>query len=325
MTGTLTPHSPLRTIAAIVTLFVPLAAVLGSYALWNDRLPPELASHWSGAGPADGVMAVAQFLTLTVLMTGAGAAAGVIAGLWPGIRAVNRRYVFLIAGIVAGAGAQSWLVSASLTMRAGDPYEVVQGAWGILGFAAAGYGLIPFLIAPKPRLVSHDVTERVDLGVGEGGAWSRTITATLFLWMTLVLVVVEIIAITAAIANDALADAALALSVTATVIVLLASLTRYRVTADWRGLRVVSSLLRIPIKRIRLNDIDTVDAQELVPLEWGGWGYRITPGRSALILRKGPGLIVTLTNDKQFALTLDNPEVPAALLATLRDQRSRIR
>jgi hypothetical protein len=325
MTGTTAPHSTVRTIAAIATLFVPLAAVLGSYALWKDRLPPELASHWSGAGPADGVMTVAQFLTLTVLMTGAGAAVGVIVGVWPGIRAVNRRYGFLIAGIVAGAGAQSWLVSSALTMRAGDPYEVVQGAWGILGFAAAGYGLIPFLIAPKPRLVSHDADERIDLGVGVGGAWSRTITANLFLWMALVLVIVEIVAVVVAVANDALADTALGLSVTAAVIVVLASLTRYRVTADWRGLRVVSSLLRLPLKRIRLSDIDTVDAAELVPMEWGGWGYRIMPGRSALILRKGPGLIVTMTNTKQFALTLDNPEVPAALLATLRDQRLRSR
>ena len=48
-------------------------------------------------------------------------------------------------------------------------------------------------------------------------------------------------------------------------------------------------------------------------------GYRIMPGRSALILRKGPGLIVTTTNQKQFAISLDDPETPAALLATLRD------
>ncbi|MCU1442988.1 MAG: hypothetical protein JWQ59_1138 [Cryobacterium sp.] len=76
---------------------------------------------------------------------------------------------------------------------------------------------------------------------------------------------------------------------------------------------------KLPLKRIRLEKIQTVEAGELAPSEWGGWGYRMTPGRSALILRKGPGLIVTTTNGKQFAVTLDDPDVPAALLATLRD------
>ena len=111
------------------------------------------------------------------------------------------------------------------------------------------------------------------------------------------------------------------LVVIAVIIVVLASLSRYRVTADWRGLRVVSSLFHIPLKRLRLENIRAVDAANLFPKEWGGWGYRITPGRSAMILRKGPGLIVTLANAKQFAVTVDGPEVPAALLATLRDRR----
>lgn len=321
MTGTTAPHSTVRIIAAIIAMFVPLAAVLSSFLLWRDQLPPELASHWSGTGPADGVMTVPQFLTLALVTTGAAAIASVILGAWPGIRAATRRYGFLIAGFVAGAGAQSWLVSAFLTMRAGDPYEVAQGAWSFVGFAALGYGLIPFFIAPKPQLRSHDVDERIDLGPGENGAWSRTVTAWLFLWTAVALFAAEIAIYATASASGEIANAMIGLVVIAVIIVVLASLSRYRVTADWRGLRVVSSLFRIPLKRIRLENISAVDAAELFPKEWGGWGYRITPGRSAMILRKGPGLIVTLTNAKQFAVTVDGPEVPAALLATLRDRR----
>lgn len=321
MTGTTAPHSTVRIIAAVIAMFVPFAAVLGSFLLWKDRLPPELASHWSGTGPADGVMTVPQFLTLTLAMTGAAAAASVVLGAWTGIRATVRRYGFLIAGFVAGAGAQSWLVSAFLTMRAGDPYEVVQGAWSFVGFVAIGYGLIPFFIAPKPQLSSHDVDERVDLGPGENGAWSRTVTAWLFLWTAVALFAGGVAIYATAAARGEIVNAMLGLVVIAVIVVVLVSLSRYRVTADWRGLRVVSSLSGIPLKRIRLEDISAIDAAELAPKEWGGWGYRITPGRSAMILRRGPGLIVTMANGKQFAVTVNGPEVPAALLATLRDRR----
>jgi hypothetical protein len=275
MTVATARYSTARIIAAISTMFLPLAAVLGSFLLWRDRLPPELASHWSGTGA------------------------------WPGLRSATRRGGFLIAGFAAGAAAQTWLVSAYLTMQAGDPYEVVQGAWSFLGFVAIGYGLIPFFIAPKPQLISHDATERIDLNPGENGAWSRTTTAKLFLWTALALIALEITIYTVAAANGSSADAVLGLLVGGAVIVVLVALSRYRVTADWRGLQVVSSLLRIPLKRIRLEDISTVESAQLLPGQWGGWGYRITPGRSALILRKGPGLIVTMTNTK---------------LATLRDQ-----
>jgi hypothetical protein len=64
----------------------------------------------------------------------------------------------------------------------------------------------------------------------------------------------------------------------------------------------VSSLLQIPLKRIPLTSIETVDATVLRPQEWGGWGYRVMRGRSAFI--KG----------KIFAISLNDPEEPAALL-----------
>ncbi|MBH0109978.1 hypothetical protein I6E81_07345 [Salinibacterium sp. NG22] len=321
MTEITISRSTARRVVAVVIMFVPLAAILGSFALWRDRLPPELASHWSGTGPADDVMAVAQFLTLAVALTGSAAVASVVLGVWPGLLASTRRYGFLIAGLPAGIGAQTWLVSAYLTMQAGDPYEVVQGPWLILGFVSYVYGLIPFLILPKSRLTSSDVAERITLGPDEGGAWSRVVTARLFLWVAVALTASGIVFFWIAAAANDIADSAVVLVAIAVTVVVLLSLSRYRVTADWRGLRVVSALLRVPLKRIRLDEIDTVDAAEITPKEWGGWGYRVLPGKSALILRTGPGLVVTTVGGNQFAITVDDPGVPAALLATLRDQR----
>ena len=85
-----------------------------------------------------------------------------------------------------------------------------------------------------------------------------------------------------------------------------------------RGLRVVSRALGIPLRRIPLASMASVSTAALRPSEWGGWGYRMSPGRSALILRAGPGLVVTTTHGSEFAISLSDPETPAALLETLR-------
>ncbi|HQX36543.1 MAG TPA: hypothetical protein PLA13_09335, partial [Microbacteriaceae bacterium] len=60
-----------------------------------------------------------------------------------------------------------------------------------------------------------------------------------------------------------------------------------------------------------------VSAGPIDPMGWGGWGYRVTPGRSAIVLRTGPGLVITQRDQKQFAISLDAPEAPASLLLGL--------
>ncbi len=67
---------------------------------------------------------------------------------------------------------------------------------------------------------------------------------------------------------------------------------------DWRGLKVVTWIMSISLKTIPLNAVKSVHTTRVDPLLWGGWGYRIRPGSSAIILRTGPGLIVTLTPQK---------------------------
>ena len=308
-----------RRVLAGASLCVPVLVVIISWWAWRDRLPAELASHWSGSGPADDAMAAGALLALNLAMTGVPAVAGVAISFWPGISARARRGAFFLLGVFGGMGAATWLLSAGLTIQVGDPYEVVLGPWFILSLVSAGYGLIPFSISPKPRLEATDVLKRFEFAPSEAGAWSQTITGTVFVWATIGLTVLGSVIYGPAVVAGRITDGLCGMITMAVAILLTASFIRLRVTADWRGLRVVSALFRIPLKRIRLDTIDVIEAAELRPAEWGGWGYRIMPGRSALILRKGPGLIVTTTNQKQFAISLDDPETPAALLATLRD------
>lgn len=309
-----------RRLLAGLTLVVPLLLVVGSWLLLRDQLPAELASHWSGVGKADAAMPVAESLTISLVMSGLAAVAGIVVAVWPGMSAVLRRGGFFFVGVFAGMGAATWLLSAGLTLRAGDPFEAVLGGWIVLLAVSAGYGIFPFLIAPKPVLTGVDQAERLHLEPSEAGAWSRTITGTIFVWATVVLIILGGVIYAAPIIDGRVGEQLFGIIVMAAAILLVAAFIRLRVTADWRGLRVVSTVLRIPLKRIRLDQIAAIETVEVLePTEWGGWGYRVMPGRSALILRKGPGLVATTTRGKQFAITLPDPQTPAALLATLRD------
>ena len=298
---------------------VPVLVVIISWWAWRDRLPAELASHWSGLGPADDAMAVGALLALNLGMTGVPAVAGIVISFWPGISARARRGAFFFLGVFGGMGAVTWLLSAGLTLQTGDPYEAVLGAWLIAIFVSAGYGVLPAAISPKPRADAVDLERRFEFAPSEIAAWSRTITGTMFAWVAVGLIVLGAVIYGPFVIDGRFTEQLVGIAVMVAAIVLVASFIRLRVSVDWRGLRVVSAIFGIPLKRIRLDAIAAIDAADLRPVEWGGWGYRIMPGRSAVILRKGPGLIVTTKNEKQFAITLDDPETPAALLATLRD------
>ncbi len=73
----------------------------------------------------------------------------------------------------------------------------------------------------------------------------------------------------------------------------------------------------VPVKRIPLDRIKTVQAIDLEPSQWSGWGYRVVPGGSAVVLRRGDAIQVNMTNDRRFAVTVDDAATGAALLSGL--------
>jgi hypothetical protein len=45
------------------------------------------------------------------------------------------------------------------------------------------------------------------------------------------------------------------------------------------------------------------------PRGWGGWGYRWRPEKgTAVVVRRGPGLVVDLGNGRHFTVTVDDAE-----------------
>ena len=87
------------------------------------------------------------------------------------------------------------------------------------------------------------------------------------------------------------------------------------VTVDLDGLTVRFGPFGWPRKRIPLEKMVNADSIDLSPWKWGGWGYRWIPGRgTAAVLRRGAAIVVTKTNGKKFAVTVDDAPLGAVTL-----------
>ncbi|MFQ4148413.1 hypothetical protein AAGW05_06910 [Arthrobacter sp. LAPM80] len=313
--------SATRRIGAAIAGILPLVVVGVSWFAWRDILPAELASHWSGTGRPDDFMSTGATLTVALLLTGIPAVSGLVAAFFSGLRPAILRGTLGFAGMISGMGAATWLISAGLTLRAGSAEDAILGWWLAALVASFLFGAIPYFIAPKPKFTTTEFERRMPLGEQEAGAWSRTITSKTLLWLPAVLLVSMGAFFIPAFTEGDLSSAWIGSGAMLLSAILVALIAHMHVTVDWRGLRIVSTLGRIPLKRIRLDDIVSVEVAEIRPVEWGGWGYRVMPGRSAVVMGAGPGLIVTTTAHKQFAVTVGDPETAASLLLALRDRK----
>lgn len=314
-------HTPLlngpRQVFAGAALVLPPATIAMTFLIWRDGLPERIASHWSDLGAADDSLPTVGVLLTALIGSGVAMLAGLALIALPKVNARTTRGALFWVGMVQGLAAAIWLIPAWLTYQAGSAEDAVLGPWIIVLAACTLYGAVPYAIYPRAAIADAHSPEPLPLSPTETGAWSRTITARIFVWVA-VFIVALTIAIMIPITFEAdISVAWFALLVMVVSIVAVVAFIRLRITVDWRGLRVVSWLFAIPLKRIPLDRIRTVESTELRPSEWGGWGYRVMPGRSAVILRGGEGLVVTTTDDKQFAITLDDADTPAALLIAL--------
>jgi hypothetical protein len=319
-TTTPSPAAPARgrSVLAGLAMAVPAIAIAITRLVWGDALPVDVASHWSGTGAPDDSQPAAGVFVVTLIIASVVAIAAIILLALPRPSMRTKRMIVLILGIAAGSAAAVWVIPTWLTLQAGSVDGAVLGWWVVPLAACSLWGVIPAAILPARPLLAGATARPAPLHLGETevGAWSRRVTALLFLWLTLALVAIGAVAYTPILLDGESGVATFGLSILALATLLCASFIRLRVSVDWRGLRVVS-LFGIPVKRIPLDQVDVVEATDIRPMDWGGWGYRIMPGRSAVVLRSGPGLVVTTTSGKQFAITIDDPEEPAALLQAL--------
>ncbi|MDX2915844.1 DUF1648 domain-containing protein [Streptomyces griseiscabiei] len=309
---------------------VALVLELVLYAVHRHRLPTELASHFNASGAPDGFMTRGQWLTAVAAALTVAASGVVLAQTGRELPERGRRG--LLAAGWGTAGLLGYLFGATLLAQVGltDSAAARLTLWQLpAGLAAAGVcAAAGWLLAGIPvaaggpagaaRAGADPVGERLALGPQERAAWSRNSVSLGFV------AAVPAVALVASAVTHSLAGGltAWAVLVPATLVTGLAVLLgALRVTVDHHGLTVASLLVPALRRRVPLERVESAVRRDIRPLEYGGWGYRVRPAATAVVLRGGPALVLRLTGGREFAVTVDDADTAAALLNTLADRR----
>ncbi|GAA1888888.1 hypothetical protein [Streptantibioticus ferralitis] len=86
--------------------------------------------------------------------------------------------------------------------------------------------------------------------------------------------------------------------------------THVRVRVDRECLEVRCGHIGLPRRRIPLDQVDSAHLVPWIsPRHWGGWGYRWRPEMgTAVVVRRGPGLVLDLGDGRRFTVTVDDAE-----------------
>lgn len=94
--------------------------------------------------------------------------------------------------------------------------------------------------------------------------------------------------------------------------------THVHVRIDHEAVHVRCGHIGLPRRRIPLDQVSGAQLAPLVsPRMWGGWGYRWRPEKgTAVVVRRGPGVVIDLGGGHRFTVTVDDAE---GAVQTIRD------
>lgn len=306
-----------RSLAAAVLALAPAAVIAWSAQAWDDRLPDPLPTHWRALSRPDGFSSYAGTWQALLIVALIGACVGIAGAALSWLNPLLQRSTAAL-GAALGFGALGvWAATAHAAWGLADANGAPLG-WGVVLPVLGGVlGLAGALlvVGRRPRTVHTMPTTAgsssgLVLAPGERAMWAHR---TFMVWPLLVAAVLAAASVVVWFTAEAvpavvLAAAALTAGVLAWV----------QVTVDSRGLRVGVGPWAWTVKSIPLVAIASASAQPIEAGDWGGWGYRVMPGRSAFVLRSGPAVVLELADGRRFAVTVDDPQVPVALLDALR-------
>ena len=294
--------------AAAVVLLAP-ALVAGVALLLGGDVPDPLPTHWNLAGDVDQTSSLAGFTIGVGVVVGLASVAGLV------LVAGARRGMAWTAGAAASTWL-AWLVAVlhATTLNAAHgaasasevdlPLVVVLLAMVVpVGAALLVYGLLPRTVqggssGPAPA-------SSIELADGERAVWVGGASSTRLLVLALVLAVLALPL------WFAVWPAAVATTLAAIAVGWMHAVT---VRVDDVAVAVAWGPLLWPRVRVGLDEVTGATAEEIVPLRWGGWGYRWTTRGRAAVVRRGPGLVLALRSGRRFAVTVDHPEGAADLV-----------
>ena len=306
-----------RRTAALALIAVPFVVVLVVLLTVND-LPNPLPSHWNAHGDVNGTMSHTAFTVLALVVT-FGALLVAVGFTWAHEDDEVGRFAATACAFAAYLIGGLTVMTVVLAEGAAQAIDVSLSWLGLLLALVIAFGVpaLVYRIWPRPEPVPDGPPDsalpRIQLAPGERAAYVTTMRSSGF-------VALGIGCAALGLGLSVFSDLFVGATVIAAAAAVLA-LSRVTVRVDESGVRLVFGpgiRMRVP-----MDDIRQAGVQDIRPMSWGGWGYRIRPGRRGLILRSGPGLVLDLRSGTRFAVTVDNPERPAALLNGLLERRAR--
>jgi hypothetical protein len=221
--------------------------------------------------------------------------------------------------LVATLVAVTWVVSAAATASAPRPEDAVLG-WGLaVALASIPIGVLVFVTVDgddRGRAAARSVAPAT-LAPGERVAWVGRAGSRLFLWLGIAVGIGGVILIGFLAQSPGSQSAWIAGAVTVIGGVSVLALADVTLSIDERGVRLVSSIFRIPLFRIPLADVSAVSVEMIDPMQWGGWGLRLSGSGRAYVTGRAEGLVVARRNGVPTAITIAHASDAASVLEAL--------
>lgn len=286
---------------------------IGIRATLRARLPDPVATHFTFAGVADGFMPKPGDLLVMVACLVA-VHALLIATVRPGrVWTTGHRLTGSImtgvTGLLAGVFVMATLSQVDLV----DAAQARLPLWHVLAAlaAAAVIGAATYALLPPGDTVPDGSAPALDLPTTASVSWSSSDFSALLLALSVVMMVAGVV-------SAWLVDPAFV--VVAAVGLLLTSMSVVHVTVDASGVRWRTGL-GVVGRRLPLEEISRVRAVNVEPMQYGGWGIRVSPHGWGVILRRGPGLSIDRPGKATWTITVPDAAMGAAVANALLARR----
>lgn len=273
------------------------------YWVASPQLPDVVAIHWDGSGTPDG----SASRSLLLLAPAVALAVGLVISLPFRIGSEPTMESFALVGMTGGLGISVVSMTATANWGIADWRDASElTVWSfLLLFLFPMVGLAIGIVVGRslfPLKEIEPTTENtIDIKPGERISWVGRARVRWVAMLTFGIALVLVFAVP---------DLPLWVFLPLVGSGLVLSQVEANVTND--GMRI--RLGGIPVRTYRISNISSARVIELEPTEWGGWGWRFTPNRSAIVLRKGDAVELTLRSGRRFAVTVDDAATGAALV-----------
>ncbi len=303
----------------------------------GGSLPEITATHWSDSRYPDGFTATSVFFAVNTTLSIIGGVLG-LAGIALRRNPLLILVLLLVGGMTAWTSAALVITCAVPTAIAGDPTRADNGPWIIASVLMPLVALAPLWLSGIFQEYSRrsQAKRRQRIAKAQGtapaamqatpaplasGDFDETAAAPWWLWLLGVFVFGLGLFTLAGIDYKAGGENWVALVISLVMILVVTpvvlGIARIRVTIKNGKLRVSSAIFGFPLRTIDASEIASVSSEEILPMEWGGWGWRFFPGGSAVVMKRSQGLAIELKDKRRFAVTIPDSAQAAAQLNSL--------